>query len=51
MYVGGTGKFIELDESKLKGKMKILQVEGQCVFGGIERETGRCFLVGTGRET
>ncbi|GFS57297.1 putative transposase-like protein [Trichonephila clavipes] len=43
----GEGKTVEIDESKI-GKRKYNKghfVEGQWVFGGVERETGRCFLV------
>ncbi|KAL4113901.1 hypothetical protein QTP88_017455 [Uroleucon formosanum] len=45
--MGGEGKVVEIDESKF-GKRKYHRghrVEGQWVFGGVERETGRCFLV------
>ncbi|KAF0691177.1 DDE Tnp IS1595 domain-containing protein, partial [Aphis craccivora] len=45
--IGGEGKVVEIDESKF-GKRKYHRghrVEGQWVFGGVERETGRCFLV------
>ncbi len=44
--VGGPGKIVEIDESKFgkrknnKGRM----VEGQWVFGGIERGTNNCFF-------
>ncbi|GFW51968.1 putative transposase-like protein [Trichonephila clavipes] len=43
----GEGKTVEIDESKI-GTRKYNKghfVEGQWVFGGVERETGRCFLV------
>lgn len=45
--IGGVGKIVEIDESKF-GKRKYHRghrVEGQWVFGGIERESGKCFLV------
>lgn len=45
--IGGPGKIIEIDESKF-GKRKYHKghhVEGQWVFGGIERGSGKCFLV------
>lgn len=44
--LGGYGRTVEIDESKF-GKRKFHrghQVDGQWVFGGIERETGRVFL-------
>lgn len=45
--VGGPGKIVEIDESKF-GRRKYHRghrVEGQWVFGGIERGSGRVFLV------
>ena len=42
--MGGPGKIVELDESKL-GKRNCHRVEGQWVFGGVERGTGKCFMV------
>jgi hypothetical protein len=45
--IGGNGKIVEIDESKF-GKRKYHKghrVEGQWVFGGIERESGKCFMV------
>lgn len=45
--IGGDGKIVEIDESKF-GKRKYHRghhVEGQWVFGGVERGTGKCFLV------
>lgn len=45
--IGGKGKIVEIDESKF-GKRKYHRghsVEGQWVFGGIERESGDMFLV------
>jgi hypothetical protein len=45
--IGGPGKIVEIDESKF-GKRKYYkghQVEGQWVFGGLERGSGKCFLV------
>ncbi len=45
--VGGQGLVVEIDESKF-GKRKYHRghyVEGQWIFGGIERDSGRIFLV------
>jgi hypothetical protein len=45
--LGGPGKTVEIDESKF-GRRKHYRghrVEGQWVFGGIERESGRVFMV------
>uniref|UniRef100_A0A1X7V8Z4 ISXO2-like transposase domain-containing protein n=1 Tax=Amphimedon queenslandica TaxID=400682 RepID=A0A1X7V8Z4_AMPQE len=45
--LGGPGKVVEVDESKF-GKRKFnrgLRVDGQWVFGGIERGLKRCFMV------
>ena len=45
--LGGPGKIVEIDESKF-GKRKYHKghhVEGQWVFGGYERGTGRTFMV------
>lgn len=45
--IGGPGKIVEIDESKF-GKRKYHRghfVEGQWVFGGIERGSKKCFLV------
>lgn len=45
--IGGLGKTVEIDESKF-GKRKYNRghrVEGQWVFGGVERGSGRTFLV------
>lgn len=44
--IGGPGKFVEIDESKF-GKRKFhrgKRIEGVWVFGGIERESKRCFF-------
>ena len=44
--IGGPGKIVEIDESKF-GKRKYHRgkhVEGQWVFGGVERGSKRCFL-------
>jgi transposase-like protein len=44
--IGGPGKIVEIDESKF-GKRKYhrgKRVEGVWIFGGIERETKRCFF-------
>ncbi|KAF8784297.1 putative transposase-like protein like [Argiope bruennichi] len=46
MKVGGSGVTVEIDESKF-GKRKFnrgKRVEGKWVFGGVERETGKCFM-------
>lgn len=45
--LGGPGKIVEIDESKF-GRRKYNRgriVEGQWVFGGIERESKHCFMV------
>ncbi|XP_050066193.1 uncharacterized protein LOC126555295 [Aphis gossypii] len=45
--IGGVGKVVEIDESKF-GRRKYYRghrVEGVWVFGGVERITGKCFLV------
>ena len=45
--LGGKGKVVQIDESKF-GKRKYHRghhVEGQWVFGGIEEESSKCFLV------
>jgi transposase-like protein len=45
--IGGIGKVVEIDESKL-GKRKYHRgrfVRGQWVFGGVERGSGKTFLV------
>jgi len=45
--IGGEGEVVEIDESKF-GKRKYNRghyVKGQWVFGGVERGTGRTFLV------
>lgn len=45
--LGGVGKTVEIDESKF-GKRKYNgghRAQGQWVFGGLERESGRIFLV------
>lgn len=45
--IGGRGKTVEIDESKF-GKRKYhrgRRVDGTWIFGGIERESGRAFMV------
>ena len=47
ILVGGPNKTVEIDESKF-GRWKYNRgrpVKGQWVFGGMERESGRAFLV------
>lgn len=49
--IGGEGIAVEIDEIKF-GKRKYHRghaVEGQCVFEGVERVSGRCFLVSVER--
>ena len=44
--IGGPGKIVEIDESKFgKRKYKGKRVEGEWVFGGVERESSACFMV------
>jgi hypothetical protein len=45
--IGGEGKVMEIDESKFGKRMNHWghYVKGQWVFGGVERGTGRTFLV------
>jgi hypothetical protein len=45
--IGGPNKTVEIDESKFSRRIyhRVLPVEGQWMFGGIERESGRTFLV------
>ena len=45
--IGGEGKVVQIDESKF-GKRKYRRghhVEGQWVFGGIENDSRKCFLI------
>lgn len=45
--IGGVGKTVEIDEAKI-GKRKYNRgriIQGNWVFGGIERESKNCFLV------
>lgn len=45
--IGGPGKVVEIDESKF-GKRKYNRgkhVDGQWVFGGVERDSNNCFFV------
>ena len=49
--IGGEGKIVQIDESKF-GKRKYHRghhVEGQWVFGGIENDTRKCFLIAVER--
>lgn len=51
--IGGVGVEEEIDEKKF-GKMKYHRghlVEGQWVFGGVERGSNKCFLVSVKKET
>lgn len=45
--IGGIGKIVEIDESKFRERKynRGHKVEGQWVFGGYERVTGRIFMV------
>ena len=45
--IGGPGKVVQIDESKV-GKRKYHRghrVDGQWIFGGVEEESRKCFLV------
>lgn len=47
LIIGGPNIIVEIDESKL-GKRKYNRghrVEGQWVFGGVERVSGKCFML------
>lgn len=47
LVVGGPGIIVEIDESKM-GKRKYHRghpVDGQWIFGGVERVSGKCFMV------
>ncbi|QQP53430.1 Putative LOC101846883, partial [Caligus rogercresseyi] len=47
IVLGGPGLVVEIDESKF-GRRKYNRgrlVEGHWVFGGVERESGKCFIV------
>ena len=47
MKIGGPNKTVQIDESKF-GRRKYHRghpVKEQCVFGGVERESGKTFLV------
>lgn len=51
--IGGEGKIVEIDESKF-GKRKYnkgKRVEGQWVFGGIERDSDKMFMVSVPNRT
>jgi hypothetical protein len=51
--LGGPGKIVEIDESKF-GKRKFhkgRRVDGVWLFGGIERETKRCFFTTVSERT
>ena len=45
--IGGPGKTVQIDESKVGNRKyhRGHRVEGQWVFGGIEEDTRKCFLV------
>ena len=49
--LSGEGKIVQIDESKFgKGKShRGHHVEGQWVFGGIEQDSRKCFLVAVER--
>ncbi|XP_020905726.2 uncharacterized protein LOC110243911, partial [Exaiptasia diaphana] len=51
--LGGPGKIVQIDESKI-GKRKYHRghmVEGQWVFGGIEEDSRKCFIVAVENRT
>lgn len=45
--IGGEGKTVEIDESKFgtRKHYRGRRVDGQWVFGGVERDSKKCFLV------
>lgn len=45
--IGGPGLHVEIDESKFAKRKynRGRRVEGQWVFGGVERESGKCFMI------
>ena len=50
--IGGEGKIVQIDEGKF-GKRKYHRgnhVEGQWVFGGIEQDSRKCFMVAVDRK-
>ena len=44
VQIGGVGKVVEIDESKF-GRREYRHQEGHWVFGGVERDSGDCFMV------
>lgn len=43
--IGGPNVIVEVDECQLGDRNKKRRAEGQFLFGGLERESGKCFLV------
>ncbi|KAF0762296.1 Uncharacterized protein FWK35_00015175 [Aphis craccivora] len=47
--IGGVGQVVEIDESKF-GRRKHNSGHGKWIFGGVQRDTGACFLIPTRRK-
>jgi len=47
--IGGVGQVVEIDESKFS-RRKHNSGHGKWIFGGVQRDTGACFLIPTRRK-